>query len=1052
LTAGNDEGGKVPRVTWARLGRVVHVWRPALLAVVVLVGVLPSASASASGLISPLQSFVAAAETAKAPKITKQPAGVTVEEGQNATFTAVASGTPTPTAQWEISSNGGASWSAIEGATSASVTIVAAKTSENGELLRVVFKNAAGEATSAAGVLTVHAAPAITKQPASVTLEAGQSTVLEAAASGLPAPTVQWELSTNNGSSFSAISGATSNQLTIASVKTTESGHEYRATFKNVSGKAVTEAVTLTVRVLPAVTKQPVALTVLEGQGAVFEAAASGFPAPTVQWQISADGGASWSAIEGAISTSLTIVAAKGSESGELLRAVFKNAAGEVVTSAVSLTVHSLPAVTKQPAGETVEEGQGATFEALASGSPTPSVQWELSTNGGSSWSAIEGATSSQLTIASVKLAESGREYRVTFTNVVGKATSAAATLTVATYHYKAVAWGQNLFRQLGDGTTNAFSDIPVTVSGLRFVASVAAGGRHSLALLAGGTVDAWGDNEYGQLGAPKSVITSDVPIPVPGLTGVKAISAGANHSLALLANGTVMAWGGDESGQLGIGAIKEGEEVPTAVKGLSGVKAVSAGASHSLALLANGTVMAWGSNESGQLGTGNLKSSTVPVAVKGLTGVTAIAAGANFSLALLPNGTVVAWGSNEFGQLASGSIGEEQELSNVPVQVGTLTGVTAIAAGAEHGLALMSDHTVMAWGEDTYGEIGVGVIQPRQETPVAVGGLSGVTAISAGAGDSVALLSNGSVMAWGINEWGTLGDGSIGAPSDVPVAVSGLGSVVGISAGGSQVLADSEPIPAVTEVSPSNGPAGGGNTVTLTGVNFTGATSVRFGTVAAASFTVTSPTTATAVVPAGKGIVDVTIATAAGISPTGPVDRYTYMVAPVVTKISVKTGPAAGGTSVTITGKELTGATGVSFGASPAVSFTVNSATSITATAPPGAAGTVDVTVTAVGGTSAISAKDRFKYVPVVTGISPNSGSVAGGATVTVTGAGFLVGTAGTTLKFGTKKSSSVDCTTTTSCTAVVPANPAGAVNVTAQVNKATSAVNKPGDEFTYD
>ncbi|HWJ49538.1 MAG TPA: IPT/TIG domain-containing protein, partial [Solirubrobacteraceae bacterium] len=597
----------------------------------------------------------------------------------------------------------------------------------------------------------------------------------------------------------------------------------------------------------------------------------------------------------------------------------------------------------------------------------------------------------------------------------------------------------------------NAFSDVPVTVTGLRFVASVAAGGRHSLALLAGGTVDAWGDNEYGQLGAPRSVITSNVPIPVPGLTGVKAISAGANHSLALLTNGTVMAWGGDESGQLGIGAIREGEEVPTAVKGLTGVQAVSAGASHSLALLTNGTVMAWGDDESGQLGTGNLKSSTVPVAVKGLTGVTAIAAGANFSLALLSNGTVMAWGSDEYGQLANGSIGEEQELSDVPVQVGTLTGVTAIAAGAEHGLALMGDHTVMAWGGDSYGEIGDGVVQPRQETPVAVSGLSGVTAISAGTGDSVALLSNGSAMAWGVNEWGTLGNGVTGGPSDVPVAVSGLGSVVGISAGGSQVLADSEPIPAIAEVSPNIGSASGGNTVTLTGVNFTGASAVRFGTAAATSFTVTSPTTALAVAPAGSGIVDVTIATAAGISPASPADRYTYMVAPVVAKLSVKTGSAAGGTSVTITGKELTGSTAVSFGGSPAASFTVNSATSITAIAPPGFAGTVDVTVTAVGGTSAVSTKDRFKYLPVVTGVSPNGGSVVGGATVTVTGTGFLVGTTGTTLKFGAKKSSSVDCTTTTSCSAVVPANPAGTVDVTAQVNKATSTVDRPGDEFTY-
>jgi alpha-tubulin suppressor-like RCC1 family protein len=1048
----------MPRVTWARGARVVdaqtgeigHGLRHArpLLCVsflaILLTGVFMSSSATARslGTLSQLSEVK--------PKITKQPVGTTVEEGQSATFSAVVSGTPTPTAQWEVSTDGGVSWAAVAGATSAQLTIASAKTSESGEQFRAVFKNNAGEVTTSAAVFTVRAVPAITKQPVPVTLEAGQSTVLEASASGLPVPTVQWELSVNGGNTWSAIAGATSSQLAITGAKTSESGHQYRATFKNTAGKATSEAVTLTVRVLPMVSKQPLSVTVQEGQSAVFEAAASGFPTPTVQWEASTDGGASWGVVEGATSPQLTIAGATTSDSGEQFRAVFRNAAGEATSTVATLTVRAAPAVTRQPQGAIVEEGQSATFEALASGSPAPTVQWELSTNGGVSWVIVEGATSSQLTIASAKLSESARQYRATFTNVVGKATTVAATLTVATFHYNAVAWGQNLFRQLGDGTTNAFSYVPVTVSGLHFVAAVAAGGRHSLALIAGGTVDAWGDNEYDQLGSgPGGVATSNVAVAVPGLTGVKAISAGANHSLALLANGTVMAWGDDESGQLGIGSTKE-SEVPTAVKGLTGVKAISAGANHSLALLSSGTVMAWGENESGQLGTGNLKSSSVPVAVKGLTGVSAISAGSNFSLALLSNGTVEAWGNDEYGQLANGSIGEES-LSDVPVQVGTLTGVTAVAAGAQHGLALMGDHTVVAWGEDGSGELGNGTIQTRQETPVAVSGLSNVAAISAGSQDSVALLGSGAVMAWGVNDWGTLGDGVIGGPSDMPVAVSGLGTVVGVSAGGTQMLACSEPIPTITGVSPKLGPASGGATVTLTGVNFTGATAVRFGAVAAAGFTVTSATSATAVAPAGKGIVDITITTAAGTSPTGPVDRYTYQPQPTVTKLSAKTGTSAGGTSVTVTGKELTGASAVSFGESPAAQFTVNSPTSITATSPPGAAGTVDVTVTTSGGVSVASSKDRFKYAPAVSAVSPSGGSAAGGETVTVTGSGFLVGAVGTTLKFGTKKATSVACARTTSCTAVVPANPAGTVNVTVQVNKVTSPVVQPGDEFTY-
>jgi alpha-tubulin suppressor-like RCC1 family protein len=1020
----------------------------ALLACSLLAALVSSGAASARTYQTPPHALAVRASESKAPKVTKQPVAASVEEGQNATFSVAGSGTPTPSVEWQISRDGGASWSTLAGVITTQLTIEDARGSENGYEYRAVFANTAGEVTTNAAVLTVRALPLVTSQPLSATVEAGAGATFEASASGSPPPTVQWELSTNGGNNWSTISGATSDRLVIASVKTTESGHEYRATFKNLAGKATSEAAMLTVRSPPLVTRQPLAVTVQQGQSASFEAAASGFPTPGVQWQISTDAGASWSNITGANSDTLTIASSAGSESADEFRAVFTNAAGEAVTNAATLTVHAAPTITRQPLGATVEEGQEAIFEAAATGSPTPTVQWELSSSNGASWSAIEGASSERLRIPSVLSAESGHQFRAVFTNAVGKATSEAVTLTAATHHYSAVAWGQNLFRQLGDGTTNAFSDVPVTVSGLRFVSAVAAGGRHSLALLAGGTVVAWGSNEAGQLG-DGGTTTSNVPVAVSGLSGVKAIAAGGEHSLALLTNGTVMGWGGNESGQLGTGTIKA-SEVPVAVKGLTGVKAIAAGAGDSLALLTNGTVMAWGGNEIGQLGTGNLRSSTVPVAVKGLTGVTAIAAGGDFSLALLSDGTVEAWGSDEYGQLANASA-EEEGFSDTPVRVGALTGVTAVTAGAEHGLALLADHTVVAWGADADGQLGNGKLQSREEAPAPVSGLAGVSAIAAGSQDSVALLTNGSVVAWGANEWGSLGDGVTGAPSDAPVPVSGLGTVVGVSAGGEQMLAYGEPIPTIAVVSPQFGPAGGGATVTLTGVNFTGASAVRFGTSAATSFTVTSPTSISAVSPPGKGIVDITVTTVAGTSPSGPIDRYTYRPPPVLTKLSSKTGAGIGGTSVTLTGKELAGASDVMFGQSAATSFTVNSPTSITAVSPPGVVGTVDVTVTTPGGVSALSSKDRFGYTPTITGVSPSSGAGAGGTTVTVTGFGFALGTNATTLKFAKKKAKTVDCETTTSCTVIVPPAVAGTVDVTATVEKLTSPIAEPADEYTY-
>jgi hypothetical protein len=170
---------------------------------------------------------------------------------------------------------------------------------------------------------------------------------------------------------------------------------------------------------------------------------------------------------------------------------------------------------------------------------------------------------------------------------------------------------------------------------------------------------------------------------------------------------------------------------------------------------------------------------------------------------------------------------------------------------------------------------------------------------------------------------------------------------------------------PAVTGVSPTSGSTAGGTVVTITGSNFIGATAVSFGGVAASSFTVNSATQITATAPAeAAGTVDVKVTTAGGTSTAVTADHFTYVTpAPAFTGISPTSGSTAGGTVVTITGSNFTGATAVSFGSVAASSFTVNSATQITAMAPAEAAGTVDVKVTTAGGTSATSTADQFTY-----------------------------------------------------------------------------------------
>jgi hypothetical protein len=174
------------------------------------------------------------------------------------------------------------------------------------------------------------------------------------------------------------------------------------------------------------------------------------------------------------------------------------------------------------------------------------------------------------------------------------------------------------------------------------------------------------------------------------------------------------------------------------------------------------------------------------------------------------------------------------------------------------------------------------------------------------------------------------------------------------------------------------------------------------------------------------------------------------YVPAPFIVKISPKAGPVGGGTSVDITGTNLAKASAVKFGSISATSFKVNSSSSITAVSPAEPAGLVNIRVTTPGGTSPLSKGDRYKVLPTVTSVSPTSGPAAGKTHATIKGTGFGIGKA-TVIKFGGVKATSISCASSTECTAVTPAHSPEVVDVTATVNKATSARNPPFDQFTF-
>jgi alpha-tubulin suppressor-like RCC1 family protein len=320
--------------------------------------------------------------------------------------------------------------------------------------------------------------------------------------------------------------------------------------------------------------------------------------------------------------------------------------------------------------------------------------------------------------------------------------------------------WGANGSGRLGDGTTSNRTK-PVMVSGLSGAASISAGGSHTCALVVGGTAKCWGYNAYGQLG-DNTVTTRTKPTNlVSGLSGAIAISAGGNHTCALISNGTVKCWGLNTSGQLGDGTTTN-RHVPVTVKTsstatLTGVVAISAGSSHTCALLSNGTARCWGSNGTGRLGDGTTTSRHYATSVSGLTSAKAISAGSAHTCALLANGTAKCWGSNGSGRLGDGTTTTRLKPTNT---VYGLTTITSISAGGSHTCAVIANGTARCWGYNASGQLGNGSTASASK-PATVTGLSGVVGLSAGGSHTAAILASGGLRAWGLNSSGQVGDGT---------------------------------------------------------------------------------------------------------------------------------------------------------------------------------------------------------------------------------------------------------------------------------------------------
>ena len=345
----------------------------------------------------------------------------------------------------------------------------------------------------------------------------------------------------------------------------------------------------------------------------------------------------------------------------------------------------------------------------------------------------------------------------------------------------------------------------------------VAGGANHSLAVLADGSVRSWGAGANGQLGNG-ATSSSSTPVQVTGLTGgVREVSAGGNHSLALMHDRTLRAWGINSDGQLGDGTTTQ-RTTPVAVSSLTDVTAIATGPNNSVAV-SGGALFAWGENFLRQVGDGTTTDRHSPVAVVGTTGTfVAVAQGLNHTLALTDAGVVWSWGLGTNGQLGRSPA---QGTGDPPGTIPGLANVTVveIAAAGDFSMARDTLGRVWTWGRNTNGQLGRNCVFGTcidTFAPGMISGLSGTLGIAAGTSHGLAIATNATARSWGLNSSGQLGDGTT-TQRNTPVTVSGLSNVGAIAGGGAHSLAASLTGSVIAWGLNSSGQVGDGTTTNRT-------------------------------------------------------------------------------------------------------------------------------------------------------------------------------------------------------------------------------------------
>ena len=902
----------------------------------------------------------------------------------------------------------------------------------------VTFGSTAATAVNVIGPTTITAtAPAGTGQVSVSVATPGGSATRSAAYTYVPAPVVTGVSPTSG-----PVGGGTSVTITGTHLGTTSS-----VNFGGTAAAGLTVNSTTSVTVTtPAHVANPVDVVVNTAYGSATDANAFAYVGAPVVTGIPQDTGST----TGGTSVTITGTDLTGTTSVDF----GLTAATVTANTATSVTV-TTPAHAAGLVPVTVTTSYGATTDTNGFTYGTPPTVTSLSTTTGST----AGGTS--VTITGTHL---GATTSVNFggTAATGLNVTSITSVTVTTPAHVANPVDVVVNTLFGSATdTNAFTYMAApAVSGVSPNAGLPAGGT-SVTIAGTGFTGAT-NVDFGGSPATSFTVNSNASITAvspAGLAGTVNVTIYTPAGASATSPADQFTYDTDPTVSSvfpNAGPITGGTSVTITGTGFTAASAVDFGATPATSFSVTSITTITAVSPAGSAG-------TVNVTITNPIGTSATAAGDQFSYDAVPTITSV---SPNAGRTTG---------ANVVTITGTgFTGASAVNFGGTAATAFRVNSDTSITADSPAGS--VGTVDITVTTP---GGTSAtstadqfsyvlpatVTSVSPNAGPiaggtSVTITGTGFTTATAVHFGATPSTFTVNSDTSItassPSGSVGTVDITVANAGGTSTTSPADrftydAVPTVTSVSPNGGPIAGGATVTITGTGFTGTTAVHFGGTAATSFIVHSNTSITAVSPAGPvgTVVDITVTNPGGTSVTSSVDQFTYVAAPTVTSLSVTSGAAAGGATVTITGTGFTGTTAVHFGGTAAAAFIVNSSTTISAVSPAVSAGTVDVTVTTPGGTSATSSADQFTYIaaPVVSSVSPNAGPTLGGTSVTITGTGF---TGATFVDFGHAAATfTVDSPTT--ITAVSRGGPAGTVDISVTTPGGESATS-PADQFTYD